>query len=79
MQLTPLLKSLIIAYAFVTGMAMLIWTGIKIDVLGLGLRPEWFNIGLVVIVVLDKGATALLTYLGLKAPTIGQHIINDNE
>lgn len=69
MTLTPTLKFLVIAAAFVVNMALLIWTGIKIDVLALGMREEAFNIGLTVLTILNTGAAGLLVYLGLKAPT----------
>lgn len=69
MTLTPALKFAVIATAFVIQMSLLVWTGIKIDVLALGMRAEAFNIGLTVLTILNTGAVGLLTYLGLKAPT----------
>lgn len=69
MTLTPLQKFLVIAAAGTVNMALLVWTGIKIDVLALGMKAEVFNIGLTVLTILNTGAVALLTYLGLKAPT----------
>lgn len=70
MTLTPLQKFLIIAFAFTVNVALLVWTGIKIDVLALGMREEVFNIGLTLLTTVNAGAGALLVYLGLKAPTI---------
>ena len=70
MTLTPTLKFVLIATAFTVNIALLIWTGIKIDVLALGMREEAFNIGLTVLTVLNTGATALLVYLGLRSPTV---------
>nr|ART39086.1 H511 [uncultured bacterium] len=74
MQLTPALKVAIITFAFMTSIAMLIWTSIKTNALALNLNEHLFNIILVVIVMLDKGASALLVYLGLRAPTIGEEV-----
>lgn len=71
MTLTPTLKFLIIAAAFVVNIAGLIWTGIKVDVLAVGLDEHVFNIGLTVLTTLNTGVAALLIYLGLKAPTLG--------
>jgi hypothetical protein len=71
MTLTPTLKFLIIAFALAVNVVLLTWTGIKIDVLALGMREEVFNIGLTVLTMLNAGAGALLVYLGLKAPTVG--------
>lgn len=76
MQLTPTLKFLIVAYAFLINSLVLIWTGIQVNVSNLGLSVDWYNIGLTVLTSLNLGASALLIYLGLKAPTIGQHIVD---
>ncbi len=70
MSLTPTLKFLLIAAAFSVNLLLLTWTGIKIDVLSLGMREEVFNIGLTVLTILNAGASAMLVYLGLKAPTV---------
>ena len=70
MSLTPTLKALIIGFAFLVNVMLLIWAGIKIDVLALGMKQEVFNIGLTVLTILNAGTGALLVYLGLKAPTI---------
>ena len=69
MVLTPLQKFLIIAFAgLVEGMA-LIWTGIKVNVLNLGMSQDVYDIGLTIISVASIGATGLLITLGLKATT----------
>lgn len=70
MQLTNTGKLLIYTAAILVSGATLIWTGIKVDVLGLGLREEWFNIGLVVLTTLGLMKDAALGVLGLKAPTV---------
>lgn len=70
MTLTPTLKFVLIAVAFMVNLGLLIWTGIKIDVLALGLNEHVFNIGLTIFTSLNLGASALLVYLGLKAPTV---------
>lgn len=72
MTLTPTVKFILIAVAFLVNMALLVWTGIKIDALSLGMREEVFNIGLTVLTITNAGASALLVYLGLKAPTVGE-------
>ncbi len=69
MTLTPTLKFLVIAYAFAINSAVLVWTGIQVNVSNLGLSSDWYNVGLVVLTTLNLGASALLVYLGLKAPT----------
>lgn len=69
MTLTPTQKFLVIALAGTINLLMLIWTGVKIDVLALGLNDHVFNIGQTVLTVLNLGSTSLLVYLGLKAPT----------
>lgn len=70
MTLTPLQKFAIIAFAFTVNLTLLAWTGIKIDVLSLGMREEVFNIGLTLLTIANAGAGALLAYLGLRAPTL---------
>jgi hypothetical protein len=70
MTLTPTIKFILIAAAFTVNMALLVWTGIKIDVLALGMKQEVFNIGLTVLTIMNAGTGALLVYLGLKAPTV---------
>ena len=70
MTLTPTLKFLVIAYAFLINSAVLIWTGIQINAQNLGLSLDWYNIGLTVLTTLNLGASGLLVYLGLKAPTV---------
>lgn len=70
MTLTPALKAILIGAAFLVQLTLIAWTAIKIDVLALGLQEEWFNIGLTVLTTLSAGATALLGYLGLRAPTL---------
>lgn len=69
MVLTPLQKFILIACAIVIGAFGLIWTGIKIDVLALGLNEHVFNIGQTISTVLNTTMIGILTYLGLKAPT----------
>ena len=69
MTLTPTQKFLVIALAGSINLALLVWTGIKVDVLALGLDDHVFNIGLTLLTTLNLGATSLLIYLGLKAPT----------
>jgi hypothetical protein len=71
MVLSPTLKFTLIAAAFTIQLCLLAWTGIKIDVLALGMRDEVFNIGLTLLTILNAGAFGLLSYLGLKAPTSG--------
>jgi hypothetical protein len=70
MQLTATTKFFLIAAAFMINLTLLAWTGVKIDVLALGMREEVFNIGLTVLTTVNAGMSALLLYLGLKAPAI---------
>jgi hypothetical protein len=70
MTLTPTMKFILIATAFLIQLSLIGWTAIKIDVLALGMKAEVFNIGLTVLTTLSAGATALLGYLGLRAPTV---------
>lgn len=70
MTLTPNLKFLIIAYAFLINSAVLIWTAIQVNVSNLGLSLDWYNIGLIVLTTLNLGASGLLAFLGLKAPAL---------
>lgn len=70
MTLTATTKFILIAVAFLVNMFLLVWTGIKIDALALGMREEVFNIGLTVLTITNAGASALLVYLGLKSPTV---------
>lgn len=77
MQLTPTMKFLIIAYAFLVNTALLVWTGIQVNTQNLGLSTDWYNIGLTVLTSLNLGASALLVYLGLKSPVLGQHVEDD--
>lgn len=70
MTLSPGIKFAIIAYAFVVGMAVLAWTGIQADATAIGLNEHVYNIVSTVLGVLSAGATGLLGYLGLKAPTL---------
>ena len=74
MQLTPLLKFLIILFASSVVVFGWIWTGIKVDALALGLNAHIYNIGLVVLASLNTAATGLLVYLGLKSPVQGQEV-----
>lgn len=74
MQLTPLLKFIIIAVSFAVQMAVLSWTGIQADLLTLGMRPELYNIVATVLGVFSTGTVGLLAYLGLKSPTIGEEV-----
>lgn len=73
MTLTPLQKFLIITYAFLINSALLVWTGVQVNVANLGLSVDWYNIGLTILTTLNLGASGLLVYLGLKAPTLGDH------
>ena len=66
MTLTPTLKFLIIAFAFVTSMFVRAWTGIQLDLEAIGLNPHVYAIVLTIAVIIDKGATALLAYLGIR-------------
>ena len=70
MRLTPTLKFLIIAWAFVTSMFVLAWTGIQLDLEAVGLNPHIYAIVLTIAVIIDKGATALLAYLGLRQVSV---------
>lgn len=70
MTLTPRLKFLVIAWAFVTSVFVLAWTGIQLDALAIGLNEHVYAIVLTIAVIVDKSAVALLGYLGLRAPTI---------
>ena len=74
MQLTPLLKFLIIFFASSVVVIGWIWTGIKVDALALGLNTHVYNIGIVVLASLNTAATGLLVYLGLKSPVMGQEV-----
>ena len=71
MTLTPQLKFLVIATAVLVNLSLLAWTGIKLDVLALGMNEHLFNIGLTVLTILNLGSSSLLVYLGLKSPTVG--------
>jgi hypothetical protein len=77
MQLTPILKFAVIAFAFVISMATLAWNGIQSDLLAIGMRQEVHNIVATVLGVLSTGSVGLLAYLGLKAPTIGESVTKD--
>jgi len=70
MTLTPLTKFVVITTAFVVNLFLLIWLGIKVDVFALGLNEHVYNIVAIVLTFSNSGVTALLVYLGLKAPTI---------
>ena len=70
MTLTPLLKLIVIAWALLSSMFVLAWTGIQGDLLAIGLNEHVYAIVLTVAVIVDKAAVALLGYLGLKAPTV---------
>lgn len=70
MTLSPMQKFLIIAAAGIVEGALLIWTGIKIDVLALGLNDHVYNIGTVILTIVNGGAIGLLVMLGLRAPTL---------
>ena len=69
MTLTPTLKFLILAAAGLVEGSALVWTGIKIDLLALDFNENAYNIVLTVITTASVGMTALLAYLGLRAPT----------
>ena len=69
MVLTSRQKFLLITSAILIGAFGLIWTGIKVDVLALGMNEHVFNIGQTVSTVLNTTIIGVLTYLGLKAPT----------
>ena len=69
MALTPTTKFLILAFAGLVQGAALIWTGIKIDLLALDFNENAYNIVLTIITTASVGMTALLAYLGLRAPT----------
>ena len=79
MQLTSTMKFLIIAFASSIVVLGWIWTGIKIDALALGMDEHAYNIGLVIISSLGTAASGLLVYLGLKAPVMGQHVVEDDQ
>ena len=69
MELTAFQKFILISSAIAIGAFGLIWTGIKVDALALGLNEHVFNIGLTVSTVLNTTIIGILSYLGLKAPT----------
>lgn len=71
MTLTPAMKFAVIAVAFTINLLILIWTGIKVDALAMDMNEHAYNIVLTIITILNTGATGLLVYLGLKAPTAG--------
>ena len=74
MTLTPAIKFALIASAVLVNLTLLAWTGIKIDVLALGMKQEVFNIGLTVLTILNSGVTAILAYLGMRAPVLGEEV-----
>ena len=69
---SPNIKIAIIAYAFLVNSAVVIWTGIQLNATSLGLSPDWYSIVLTVVTTLNLGASGLLAYLGLQAPTVGR-------
>ena len=70
MTLTPTLKFIVIATAFVAQLITLAWTGIKVDALALNLNEHVYNIVLTVTTLFNAGMMAMLAYLGLKAPVL---------
>jgi hypothetical protein len=70
MTLTPTLKLFAVSFAFLINMALLIWLGIKVDLLALDFNVHIYNIVFTIITVLNGSASALLAYLGIKAPAI---------
>ena len=69
MTLTPLQKFLALTAAGLIAGANLVWAGIQVDALALGLNEHIYNIGTVVLSVLNTGVVGLLALLGLRAPT----------
>lgn len=70
--MSPNVKVGIIAYAFIINSLVVIWTGIQLNVSNLGLSLDVYNIVLTIVTTLNLGASGLLAYLGLKAPTVGK-------
>lgn len=69
MTLTPFQKFLVFVVAGIVTGAQLVWTGIKIDALALGLNENAYNIGQTILTIATTGTAGLLALLGLKAPT----------
>jgi hypothetical protein len=72
MTLTPFIKFILIAFVFLVNVMLWIWTGIKIDAFALGLNENVYNIVNVIISGMVTGGSALLAYLGLRAPDISE-------
>lgn len=69
MVLTPAQKFFVFVFAGIITGAQLIWTGVKIDALELGMDENVYNIGQTILTIATTGMTGLLALLGLKAPT----------
>ena len=70
MTLTPAMKFLIIAFAFTIGVSAEFWTAIDDDLAALGMSEPLYNIVAMLLGKLSLASLALVTYLGLRAPTL---------
>jgi hypothetical protein len=70
MVLTPFLKFVLIAFVFSVNVMLWIWTGVQADAFALGLNEHVYNIVNVVISGMVTAGSALLAYVGLRAPTL---------
>jgi len=70
MTLTPTLKFIVIAFAVAFALLSETWVEIDADVEALGMGDAAYSIVSTVLGKLDLLGSALLAYLGLRAPTL---------
>lgn len=74
MQLTPMLKTLVIGLYVLIQVAGWIWVGIKVDLLALNFNENIYNIGVVILSSFNTAVGGIVVYLGLKAPVMGEEV-----